>query len=179
MDNRDVDWFALRIPVFESPDGAIDSTYYYRWELITKHLTYGSPQTGYTVTEFIDRPFWSGAFGAISCPLGHQLAELRWLKDRRIVEDFADYWFTSPGAQPRSYSNWYGSAMWGVFAVRADTALLRRVLPYMKAQYAGWVAEHFDSTQQMFRWDGLRDGMERNINSRQTADIDAGAEGYR
>ena len=31
----------------------------------------------------------------------------------------------------------------------------------------------------MFRWDGLHDGMERNINSRQTDDIDTGAEGYR
>jgi hypothetical protein len=179
MDNRDVDWFARRIPIFESPDGAIDSTYYYRWDLITKHLTYGSPRSGYTFTEFIDRPFWSGAYGAISCPLGHQLAEMRWLKDRRIIEDFARYWFETPGAQPRSYSNWYGSAMWGIFEVRADTGFLRRVLPYMKAQYAGWVTEHFDSTQQMFRWDGLHDGMERNINSRQTTDIDAGAEGYR
>src|SRR6476660_3727448 len=41
-DNRDFDWFAARIPAFESPDTAIDATYYYRWELVTKHLTYGS-----------------------------------------------------------------------------------------------------------------------------------------
>src|SRR5690348_9507431 len=111
-DNRDWDWFAARIPAFESPDTAIDATYYYRWELVTKHLTYGSTQTGYTFTEFIDRPFWSGAFGAISCPLGHQFAELRWLNDPEIVRQFARYWFETPGAQPRSYSNWYASAMW-------------------------------------------------------------------
>src|SRR5204863_6265517 len=92
-DNRDFDWFAARIPFFESPDSAIDATYYYRWELITKHLTYGSPATGYTFTEFLDRPFWSGAYGAISCPLGHQFAEVRWLDDRRIIDDFARYWF--------------------------------------------------------------------------------------
>ena len=112
-DNRDVAWFAARIPMFESPDTAIDATYYYRWELVTRHLTYGSPESGYTFTEFIDRPFWSGAYGAISCPLGHQLDEIRWLKDRRIFEDFARYWFETPGAQPRSYSNWYGAAGWG------------------------------------------------------------------
>ncbi len=179
MDNRDVAWFARRIPVFESPDAAIDSTYYYRWDLITKHLTYGSPRAGYTFTEFIDRPFWSGAYGAISCPLGHQFAEIRWLDDPRIVDDFARYWFETPGAQPRSYSNWYGSAMWGVYEVLGDTAFLRRVLPYMKAQVAGWMSERWDSTQRMFRWDGLHDGMERNINSRQTTDIDEGGEGYR
>lgn len=178
-DNRDFDWFAARIPFFESPDSAIDATYFYRWELITKHLTYGSPRTGYTFTEFIDRPFWSGAFGAISCPLGHQLDEVRWLNDPGIVEDFARYWFETPGAQPRSYSNWYGSAMWGLYEVSRDTALLRRVLPYMKQQFTGWMREHWDAAHRMFRWDGLHDGMERNINSRQTDDFDEGAEGFR
>jgi hypothetical protein len=178
-DNRDWDWYAARIPFFESPDSAIDATYYYRWELITKHLTYGSPETGYTFTEFIDRPFWSGRYGSISCPLGHQFDELRWLDDRGIIDDFARYWFETPGAQPRSYSNWYGSAMWGVYEVLGDTSFLRSVLPYMKRQYAGWMAERWDTAQRMFRWDGLHDGMERNINSRQTNDIDAGAEGYR
>jgi hypothetical protein len=54
-DNRDWDWYAAKIPFFESPD-PIDATYYYRWEVLTKHLTYGSPETGYTFTEFIDRP---------------------------------------------------------------------------------------------------------------------------
>ncbi|HKN69256.1 MAG TPA: glycosyl hydrolase family 65 protein, partial [Gemmatimonadaceae bacterium] len=178
-DNRDFDWFAARIPVFESPDTAIDATYYYRWELVTKHLTYGSPQTGYTFTEFIDRPFWSGAFGAISCPLGHQFAELRWLNDSVIVRQFARYWFETPGAQPRSYSNWYASAIWRLYEVTRDSALLHHLLPYMKQQHAGWVSEHWDAAQQMFRWDGLHDGMERNINSRQTDDFDEGAEGYR
>ena len=178
-DNRDWDWFAQRIPVFDSPDTAIDATYYYRWELVTKHLTYGSPQTGYTFTEFIDRPFWSGAFGAISCPLGHQFAELRWLNDPVIVRQFARYWFETPGAQPRSYSNWYATAMWRLYEVTRDSALLHHVLPYMKQQHAGWMAEHWDDGQQMFRWDGLHDGMARNINSRQTDDFDEGAEGYR
>jgi hypothetical protein len=179
LDNRDYDWFAKRIPFFESPDTAIDATYYYRWELTTKHLTYGDPRSGYTFTEFIDRPFWSGAYGAISCPLGHQFHELRWLDDPRIVEDYATYWFDTPGAQPRSYSNWYGESMWATYLVNGDRRFLRHVLPLMRKQYVGWVAEHYDSTQGLFHWDGLHDGMERNIDSRQTDDIDTGADGYR
>jgi hypothetical protein len=178
-DNRDFGWFAARIPAFESPDSAIDATYYYRWELVTKHLTYGSPETGYTFTEFIDRPFWSGDYGGISCPLGHQMEEIRWLDDRGIIEDFARYWFETKGAEPRSYSNWYGAAVWGTYEVLADTGFLRRLLPHMKRQYAGWMAEHWDPGHRMFRWDGLHDGMERSITSRQTDDIDTGAEGYR
>jgi hypothetical protein len=178
-DNRDWDWYAAKIPFFESPDGAIDATYYYRWELVTKHLTYGSPESGYTFSEFINRPFWSGAYGSISCPLGHQFYEVRWLKDRRVVEDFAHYWFETPGAEPRSYSNWYGDAMWATYLVLGDTAFLGGVLPHMEAQYRGWVAEHWDSAHAMFRWDGMHDGMETNINSRQTENTFSGAEGYR
>lgn len=178
-DNDDRAWFAERIPIFESPDTAIDATYYYRWELVTKHLTYGSPETGYTFSEFIDRPFWSGAYGAISCPLGHQMDEVRWLNDPRIVGDFARYWFEAPGAQPRSYSNWYGAAVWATYLVNGDTVYLRALLPYMKKQYAGWLAEHWDAGHRMFHWDGLHDGMERSITSRQTDDIDEGADGYR
>lgn len=179
LDNQDFAWYKQHIPFFESPDSDIDATYYYRWQLVTKHLTYGSPSTGYTFTEFIDRPFWSGAFGAISCPLGHQMYEIRWLKDHPAVEDFARYWFETPGAQPRSYSNWYGDAVWATYMVTADRQYLRTMLPHMKAQYAGWMAEHWDSTHRMFRWDGLHDGMEVNINSRLTTDPGSGAEGYR
>lgn len=178
-DNKDWDWYKTKIPFFESPDTAIDATYYYRWELITKHLTYGAPETGYTFSEFIDRPFWSGAYGAISCPLGHQAYEIRWLKDRRIIEDFARYWFETAGAEPRSYSNWYGDAMWATYLAVGDTLFVKMVLPHMEAQFRGWVAEHWDSIHAMFRWDGMHDGMETNINSRQTEDVFSGGDGYR
>ena len=178
-DNRDWSWYEANIPFFESPDADIDATYYYRWELVTKHLTYGSPATGYTFTEFIDRPFWSGAYGGISCPLGHQLYETRWLRDHRVVEDFARYWFEAPGAAPRSYSNWYGDAVFAAFMVNGDRRFLATLLPHMETQYAGWTAEHWDSTKKMFHWDGMHDGMETNINSRLTADQFSGADGYR
>jgi hypothetical protein len=178
-DNRDWDWYEANIPFFEAPDTLIEATYYYRWEVVTKHLTYGSPETGYVFTEFLDRPFWSGTYGAISCPLGHQFYEARWLRDRRVVEDYARYWFETPGAEPRRYSNWYGDAMWAVYAVTRDEAFLRTVYPHMERQYAGWVAERYDPEHRMFKWVGAWDGMETNINSRLTDDEFGGAEGYR
>ena len=165
-DNKDWAWYEQHIPFFDSPDQEINSTYYYRWELVTKHMTYGSPESGYTFSEFIDRPFWSGAFGAISCPLGHQLYEVRWLRDGVITRDFAKYWFETPGAEPRSYSNWYGDAIVATYMVNNDTSFLKRMLPHMETQYNGWVSEHWDSTAKMFHWDGMHDGMETNINSR-------------
>jgi hypothetical protein len=45
-DNQDWDWYQQNIPFLETPDGELDTTYYYRWELMTKHLVYGSPETG-------------------------------------------------------------------------------------------------------------------------------------
>jgi hypothetical protein len=49
----------------------------------------------------------------------------------------------------------------------------------METQYQGWIDEHWDAEHRMFRWDGMHDGMETNINSRLTSDTFAGAEGYR
>lgn len=178
-DNRDWAWYRQRIPFFESPESVIDATYYYRWEVMTKHLVYGSPETGYTFTEFIDRPHWSGTFGSISCPLGHQFYEVRWLKDRRVIHDFANYWFDTPGAEPRSYSNWYGDSMWSIYKVWQDRDFVSMVYPHMQQQYRGWVEEHYDSEHRMFMWDGMHDGMETNINSRQTEDRFSGGDGYR
>jgi len=37
-DNQDWDWYKKNIPFFSCPDEDITTTYYYRWELVTKHL---------------------------------------------------------------------------------------------------------------------------------------------
>ena len=177
-DNRDWDWYKANIPFFESPDPEIDRTYYYRWELVTKHMTYGSPDSGYSFKEFIRAMHWSGAYGAISCPLALQIGELRWLKNRRVTDDFIRYWFHTPGAQPRSYSNWFSTAVWDNYLVNGDKNFVIAQLPDMEAQYAGWSKERWDPQKQMFHWSGTHDGMERNIASRQTPKLIDGAEVY-
>ena len=178
-DNKDWDWYKANIPIFECPDADLQTTYYYRWELLTKHLTYGSPNSGYSFTEFIDRPFWSGAYGAISCPAGHQLYEARWLRDPRIARDYCRYWFRTPGAQPRNYSTWLADAVWAVHRVHPDDAFVKDLLPDLKKNHEGWEKRHFVPDVGLFWQTGHDDGMEFNINSRQTKDILRGAPGYR
>lgn len=178
-DNRDWSWYRANIPFFECPDADLQTTYYYRWELLTKHLTYGSPNSGYSFTEFIDRPFWSGAYGAISCPAGHQLYEARWLRDPRYARDYARYWFRTPGAQPRNYSTWLADAVWAVHRVHPDDAFVIDLLPDLRSNYAAWEKRHFVADVGLFWQTGHDDGMEYNINSRQTRDILRGAPGYR
>jgi len=178
-DNKDWDWYKNNIPFFECPDAEINTTYYYRWELITKHLVYGSPTTGYAFTEFIDRPFWSGAYGAISCPSGHQLYEVRWLRDSRYAVDYSRYWFRTTGAQPRNYSSWLADSIWAVHAVHPDKAFAVDLIPDLVKNYEGWAQRQWVADAGMFWQNGHDDGMEFNINSRQTKDILRGANGFR
>ncbi|OWK38864.1 hypothetical protein FRUB_06369 [Fimbriiglobus ruber] len=178
-DNRDAAWFRANIPFFDCPDPDITTTYYYRWELVTKHLTYGSPASGYSFTEFIDRPFWSGAYGAISCPAGHQLYEVRWLRDPRYAWDYAKYWFRTPGAQPRRYSTWLADAVWATHQAHPDAAAVKELFPDLVKNYQGWEEKHFSPEVGLFWQTGHDDGMEFNINSRQTRDILRGAPAYR
>ena len=177
--NQDFDWYQDNIPFFECPDTEITTTYYYRWDLLTKHLTYGSPNTGYTFTEFIDRPFWSGAYGAISCPAGHQLYEARWLRSPRIARDYSRYWLRTPGAQPRNYSTWLADSVWAVNQVHRDDAFAKDLLPDLVKNYEGWERRQFVPEVGLFWQTGHDDGMEFNINSRQTKDILRGAPSYR
>lgn len=178
-DNRDWDWYSENIPFFECPDKELTTTYYYRWELLTKHLTYGSPDSGYSFTEFIDRPFWSGAYGAISCPAGHQLYEARWLRKPTIAHDYLKYWFRTPGAQPRNYSTWIADSAWALHMVHPNQEFLVDLLPDLVRNYEGWEQRHFVPEVGLFWQTGHDDGMEFNINSRQTQDILRGAPSYR
>ncbi|HMP80723.1 MAG TPA: hypothetical protein PKD54_14810, partial [Pirellulaceae bacterium] len=179
LDNRDYAWFAANIPLLDTPDSELNQTYYYRWELITKHVVYGSPDDGYAFTEFLDRPFWSGTYGAISCPAGHQLYELRWLRDPCWAEDYMNYWLQVPGAEPRRYSCWIADASWGVHQVHPHNGRIARQYEGLVENYEGWRERHWDPARGLFWQTGHDDGMEWNINSRQTTDEIRGGPGFR
>lgn len=178
-DNQDWNWYIDNIPFLETPDRELDATYYYRWEVVTKHRTYGSPKSGYSFTEFIDRPFWSGAYGAISCPAGHQLYEVRWLRNADYARDYARYWFRTPGAQPRNYSTWLADSVWAIYQVHGDPTFATDLLADLVRNFAGWEERHYAPQVGLFWQTGHDDGMEFNINSRQTQDILRGAPSFR
>jgi F5/8 type C domain len=178
-DNRDWDWYKSNIPFFECPDADINTTYYYRWELVTKHLIYGSPASGYAFTEFRNRPFWSGTYGAISCAAGHHLAEARWLRDAQYADDYLNYWLNVPGAQPRNYSSWLADAAWEVYEAKHDRAFTTNLLSGLVNNFNLIEKRQYVPAMGLFWQTGLSDGMEFNIASRETADILNGAPSYR
>ena len=118
--NRDFAWFESNIPFLDTPEAEINKTYYYRWELVTRHLVYGHPNHGYAFTEFANRPGWSGAYGPISCPVGMQINDVRWLGDPRYVRDYLHFWMRHPGAQPRNYSFWAADSTWAAHQVQPN-----------------------------------------------------------
>ena len=178
-DNRDWDWYKANIPFLDTPDQDINTTYYYRWELVTKHLIYGSPASGYSFTEFRNRPFWSGAYGGISCGAGHHLYEARWMRNPVFAKDYLNYWLNVPGAQPRNYSTWLADSAWAVYEVNADRRFTTNLLSGLVNHFNLLEKRHYVPEMGMFWQIGHDDGMEFNIASRQTSDILRGAPSYR
>lgn len=177
--NRDFQWYKANILFFDSPDEQINTTYYYRLELVTRHITYGSPNSGYLFTEFADRPFWSGAYGAISCPSGHQIYEVRWLRDAQYVRDYLRYWFRTPGAQPRRYSSWLADSAWAAHRVHPNEQFILDLRPYLEENYRAWKERQWVGEVGMYWQLGHDDGMEYDINARQTQDIFRGGPSFR
>ena len=177
--NKDWEWYKTNIPFFESPDKELDITYYYRWEMMTAHMVYGAPEVGYSFTEFIDRPWWSAKYGAISCAAGHHLYETRWLRDARYSKDYARYWFKTVPDQVRNYTTWMADAMYQSYKVHFDQPFIVALKDDLIRNYEGWEKERWVQEESLFAWDGMHDGMETNINSRQTPQWFEGAPGYR
>lgn len=177
--NRDYDWYERHIPFFDSPDEEIDKTYYYRWELVTRHFVYGNPNHGYAFTEFSNRPFWSGAYGTIACPAGHQINEVRWLRDPRYVRDFVRFWMRHPGAQPRNYSFWAADAAWAAHQVQPNDPFITDLLDDLLRNYGEWEKKCWVEEMGLFWQTGHDDGMEFDINAQQTKDILRGGQSLR
>lgn len=177
--NRDFDWYEQNIPFLDSPDAEINTTYYYRWELVTRHIIYGAPNHGYAFTEFANRPFWSGAYGTIACPAGHQIYEVRWLHNPRYVRDFLRFWMRHPGAQPRNYSFWVADSAWAVHQVYPNQEFITELLPDLVKNHEGWRQRSWVEDMGMYWQFGHDDGMEFDINAQQTKDILRGGQSLR
>lgn len=107
------------------------------------------------------------------------LCEAGWLRYSQIADDYSKYWFRTPGAQSRNYSKWLADSVWEVDTVHPNQALLVDLLPDLIGNFEGWEQRQFVLEVGLFWQAGHDDGMEFNINSRQTPDILRGAPSYR
>ena len=81
---------------------------------------------------------WAGRFNAISAAADLHLQEVRWLKTRQYSQDYARYWMTDEGAQPRNYGFAAAWSTWQMGQAQGDQAVAVELLDAFVRNYAGW-----------------------------------------
>ncbi|RFC51852.1 MAG: hypothetical protein DVB22_001195 [Verrucomicrobia bacterium] len=153
------EWMAANVPRFECPDKKLEEVYWFRWWTFRKHLK--ETVDGWIVTEFLPAVPWAGKHNSINCPAGHHFREGRWLHDRRVLDDYAVFWFRK-GGEPRKYSFWAADAMEARARVIGDDESVRNLLPELKANWEAWAGDHRDESGLYWQNDG-NDGMEVSV----------------
>lgn len=153
------DFLKANIPLLDCPDQEIATTYYFRWWTYRKHIQ--QTPVGFIVDEFLPRVSWAGKYNSISCAAGHHFYEGRWLRDPKVLDDYARFWFRG-GGEPRRYSYWAADSLWARSCVTGDTALPVALLPDLIANFQAWEKAHGDANGLFWQSDD-RDGMEVSI----------------
>ncbi len=162
-------WLRANIPLFECPDHEVEEIYYFRWWTFRKHIA--QTTNGFVLTEFLTPVGHAGPFNTISCAAGHHLAEGRWLRDPRYLNDYTQFWLRGAGGKPEphfhKYSSWFASAAYDRYLVDHDRAFVVRLLDDLVSDYRAWEKEHRLTSGLFWQFD-VRDGMEESISGSRT-----------
>jgi len=165
-DSEAFDWMRANIPLLSVPDKELERVYYYRWWAFRKHIE--STPAGFVLTEFLRPVKHATDYNAISCALGLHIAEGRWLRDRRYLDDYLAFWLHGgvDGGLERHYhqfSNWTASAVYGRWLADHDTPHLIALLGPLLADDRAWDAERLTPGGLYWQRD-VSDGMESSIS---------------
>lgn len=165
-DARAWEWMVVNIPRFACPDADVERIYYYRWWAFRKHIK--QTPAGFIITEFLKPVKHGGQYNAISCALGHHIAEARWLRTRRYLDEYLRFWLRSGeggGIHPElhRYSGWTAAAVYERWLADADTPSLVSLLDALVADYEAWERERGRPDGLFWQYD-VRDGMEESIS---------------
>jgi hypothetical protein len=167
---RSWEWIQTNAPLFTCPDAQVEETYYYRWWTYRKHIK--ETPAGSVVTEFLPPVKHAGAHNTISCALGFHIAEGRWLRDQKFLDEYAQFWFRGKdgGPQPHfhKYSGWVQAALYDRSLVTGDPAFVIGLLDDCVVDYRKWEEERQTADGLFWQFD-VRDGMEESISGSRTA----------
>ncbi len=159
------EWMAKNIPLFECPQDNFEEMFYYRWWTLRKHIR-GTPQ-GYVMTEFLVKRSYADRYNMISCALGHQIFEARWLHDPQYLDDYVHVWYRGREGgrmeKLRSFSSWTAWALYNRYLVWKDREYLLDMLPDLDSEYRAWESDHRLENGLFWQYD-VRDGMEEQIS---------------
>ncbi|HEX3628752.1 MAG TPA: glycosyl hydrolase family 65 protein [Verrucomicrobiae bacterium] len=154
-------WLQGQIPFFECSDHELEEMYYFRWWSFRKHIE--QTTNGFVFSEFLTRQT------PVSSALGHQIAEGRWLRDQKYLDDYILYWLHNDNSRQllHKYSQWMDDALWQRYLVTLDKSFLVSLLPKLTRGYQQWESERLTSGGLFWQYD-VRDAMEESISGSRT-----------
>ena len=159
------DWMKQNIPFFSCPDASFEQMYYFRWWTFRKHIK--QTPAGIIITEFITPVRHAGTYNSISCALSFHIAEGRWLRTSKYLDEYTQFWFRGNDGKPEpkfhNYSSWLASAMYDRFLVTADDREMTELFDELIADYRIWEQEKLRPDGLFWQYD-VRDGMEESIS---------------
>jgi hypothetical protein len=159
-------WMRRNIPFFACPDAATERTYYFRWWTYRKAIE--ATPVGNLITEFVKKVPHAGEYNALSCALGHHIAEGRWLRDKTYVSDDVHYWLRggADGGLAKNlhqFSGWTASAVLDLFHAHGDATAATGYLDPLLADYVRWEEERLTPSGLFWQRD-VSDGMEESAS---------------
>jgi hypothetical protein len=169
-DAQSARWLEQNIPRFECPDREVEELYYFRWWSFRKHIR--QTPHGFVITEFLTPVKHAGAFNTISCAAGHHLAEGRWLRDGRYLDDYTRFWLRGSAGKPQPhfhrFSSWFAAAAYDRYLVNGDKKIITKLLNDFVADYRVWETERRSTNGLFWQYD-VADAMEESISGSRTA----------
>lgn len=149
-------------PRFLCPDPDVERTYYFRWWTFRKHIR-RTAAGGHVITEFLAPVPHAGPENIISCPVGHQFREGRWLRDPRYLDDYARFWLAGDAEKKflRRYSVWLADSLLQQARATGSDTLARELLPQLIRNFREWEKIRRDPNGLFWQRD-LFDGMEES-----------------
>jgi hypothetical protein len=160
---NDAPWFERNIPFFECSDSELEAVYYYRWQLYQAHLK-DLGARGYLVTEFLgDVPWAKKPWQSLNDATPFHIAEGRWLKDDRYMNDYIDF-MDRGGGNDRHFSESIAAATYGRLLVNGDRAFATKQLAALEYVFNAW-EDHYDFSKGLYFIEPLLDATEYTIAS--------------
>ncbi len=187
------EWFRSNIPFVDVPDRNIMAVYYYRWRVWYESQRNTGPSNGWITTEFEPLFGFGGPFESISAASGHHIDEGRWIRDRRYLDQYIDFWLKGTGSQGKgtafnpvtadwlqAYTNWLPTAVVDRARVTGDWSFATQRLPQLETAYAHW-APLFNASLDLYFVTPIWDAMENSASSNRTDPSNpfSGGDGYR
>jgi F5/8 type C domain len=186
-------WYKANIPFIDLPDKEIQEVYYYRWRTAHEAQKYTGGKNGWISTEFLGPIAYAAPNGGISAAAGHHIAEGRWIRDTRYLDDYIQYWLVGDGSGPKpaedgvnknttdwahEYSFWAATAVLDRAKVTGDFAFATKLLPQLIKFYNTW-SPQYNSQLGLYWQTPVWDAMELSASSYQSSDPYHGGDGYR